>query len=100
MAVPANTIFSNVTTFYDGTWGVNLAVSDELAQLWKDARSVFTVEERTALYKQIQEKTKEEMTCYPIAYPNYVFVTTSNIKGTDTIKRTPVFEDYTKLVIE
>lgn len=89
-----------VAGMYDGTWGVNLAVSDELAQLWKDARSVFTEEERTALYKQIQEKTKEEMTCYPIAYPNYVFVTTANIKGTDTIKRTPIFEDYTKLIME
>lgn len=89
-----------VAGMFDGTWGVNLAVSDELAQLWKDARSVFTEEERAALYKQVQEKTKEEMTCYPIAYPNYVFVTTANIKGTDTIKRTPIFEDYTKLVME
>ena len=89
-----------VAGMFDGTWGVNLAVSDELAQLWKDARSVFTEEERAALYNQVQEKTKEEMTCYPIAYPNYVFVTTANIKGTDTIKRTPIFEDYTKLVME
>lgn len=91
---------SVVAGMFDGTWGVNLAVSDEVAQLWKDARSVFTAEERAAIYKQIQEKTREEMTCYPIAYPNYVFVTTANIKGTDTIKRTPIFEDYTKLTME
>lgn len=89
-----------VAGMFDGTWGVNLAVSDELAQLWKDARSVFTEEERAAIYKQVQIKTREEMTCYPIAYPNYVFVTTANIKGADEIKRTPIFEDYTKLVME
>ena len=85
---------------YDGTWGVNLAVSDEVLQLWKDARTVFTDEERAEIYKQIQQQTKDEMTCYPIAYPNYVFVTTANIKGADAIKKTPIFEDYTKLSME
>ena len=89
-----------VAGMYDGTWGVNLAVSDELLGLWQEARSVFTEDERAAIYKEIQEKTKEEMSCYPIAYPNYVFVTTGNVKGADTIKRTPIFEDYTKLTIE
>ena len=89
-----------VAGMYDGTWGENLAVSDELLGLWQEARSVFTEDERAAIYKEIQEKTKEEMSCYPIAYPNYVFVTTGNVKGTDTIKRTPIFEDYTKLTIE
>ena len=89
-----------VAGMYDGTWGVNLAVSYEVSQLWKDARTVYTPEERAAIYKQIQIQTRDELTCYPIAYPNYVFVTTSNIKGADTIKRTPVFEDYTKLTME
>ena len=89
-----------VAGMYDGTWGVNLAVSDEVSQLWKDARTVYTPEERAAIYKQIQIQTRDELTCYPIAYPNYVFVTTSNIKGAETIKRTPVFEDYTKLTME
>lgn len=91
---------SVVAGMYDGTWGVNLAVSDEVLQLWKDARTVFTDEERAEIYKQIQQQTKDEMTCYPIAYPNYVFVTTANIKGADTIKKTPIFEDYTKLSME
>ena len=89
-----------VAGMYDGTWGVNLAVSDEVSQLWNDARTVYTPEERAAIYKQIQLQPRDELTCYPIAYPNYVFVTTSNIKGADTIKRTPVFEDYTKLTME
>lgn len=89
-----------VSGMYNGTWGVNLKISDDLAQLWKDARTVFDETERKALCKKIQEMTRDEMTCYPIAYPNYVFVTTANVKGADTIKRTPIFEDYTKLTIE
>lgn len=89
-----------VAGMYNGTWGVNLDVSDELLKLWDDARTVYTDEERAAIYKQIQEMTKEEMVVYPIAYPNYVFVTTSNIKGADTISKTPIFEDYTKITME
>lgn len=89
-----------VSGMYNGTWGVNLGISDELADLWKESRTVFDEAERKELCKKIQEMTRDEYTCYPIAYPNYVFVTTSNVKGTDAIKRTPIFEDYTKLTIE
>lgn len=89
-----------VAGMYNGTWGVNLDVSDELLALWNDARTVYTDAERSVIYKEIQEMTKEEMVVYPIAYPNYVFVTTSNIKGTDTIAKYPIFEDYTKLTME
>ena len=39
------------------------------------------------------------MVAYPIAYPNYVFVTTADVEGTDAITRTPVFEDFTQLSI-
>ena len=85
---------------YNGVWGCNLGISDELAAKWNKARTVFSDAERSALYKEIQEMTVAEMTCYPIAYPNYVFVTTSNIKGTDTIAKYPIFEDYTKLTME
>ena len=89
-----------VSGMYNGTWGVNLGISDELADLWKESRTEFDEAERKELCKKIQEMTRDEYTCYPIAYPNYVFVTTSNVKGADVIKRTPIFEDYTKLTIE
>lgn len=85
---------------YNGIWGCNLGISDELAAKWNEARTVFSETERAALYKEIQEMTVEEMTCYPIAYPNYVFVTTSNIKGTDAITKYPIFEDFTLLSME
>ena len=77
-----------VAGMYDGTWGVNLAVSDELLGLWQEARSVFTEDERAAIYKEIQEKTKEEMSCYPIAYPNYVFVITGNVSALRSLRIT------------
>lgn len=85
---------------YNGIWGCNLGISDELAAKWNEARTVFSDSERAALYKEIQEMTVAEMTCYPIAYPNYVFVTTANIKGADTIAKYPIFEDFTALTME
>lgn len=82
---------------YNGIWGCNLGISDELAAKWNKARTVFNDTERAALYKEIQEMTVAEMTCYPIAYPNYVFVATANIHGVDTIAKYPIFEDFTVL---
>ncbi len=84
---------------FNGTWGVNLKTTDELSQLWKDARSTFDPAQRQELYNKIEQLTKDEMVAYPIAYPNYVFVTTADVEGTDTITRTPVFEDFTQLSI-
>ena len=89
-----------VAGMYNGTWGVNLAVSDTLLGLWKQARTVYTDAERAELYRRIQQRTREEMPSYPIAYPNYVFVTTADVRGTDAIRKTPIFEDYTKLSIQ
>lgn len=89
-----------VAGMYNGTWGVNLAVSDTLLGLWKQARTVYTDAERAELYRRIQQRTREEMPSYPIAYPNYVFVTTADVRGADAIRKTPIFEDYTKLSIQ
>ena len=89
-----------VAGMYDGTWGINLEVSDEVAQLWADGRATSDETERAAIYKELQQKAVEDMSVYTIAYPNYVFATTANLKGTDTIKTTPIFEDYTKLYFE
>ena len=89
-----------VAGMYDGTWGINLEVSDEVAQLWADGRATSDETERAAIYKELQQKAVEDMSVYTIAYPNYVFATTANLKGTDAIKTTPIFEDYTKLYFE
>lgn len=89
-----------VAGMYDGTWGVNIAVSDEAAQLWKDGRATSDTAKRKEVYKKLQEQANTDMSVYPIAYPNYTFVTTANLKGTDTYKTTPIFEDYTKLSFE
>ena len=84
---------------FNGTWGVNLKTTDELTALWTEARSTFDPAKRQELYNKIEQLTKDEMVAYPIAYPNYVFVTTADVEGTDTITRTPVFEDFTQLSI-
>jgi len=84
---------------FNGTWGVNLKTTDELSALWTEARSTFDPAKRQELYNKIEQLTKDEMVAYPIAYPNYVFVTTADVEGTDAITRTPVFEDFTQLSI-
>lgn len=89
-----------VAGMYDGTWGVNLKVSDEAAALWKDGRGTSDDKERKEIYKKLQEQAMTDMSVYPIAYPNYVFVVSANLKGADTLKTTPVFEDYMKLKFE
>lgn len=89
-----------VAGMYDGTWGVNLKVGDETAKLWKDGRATSDDNERKEIYKKLQEQAIADMSVYPIAYPNYVFVVSENLKGADTYKTTPVFEDYMKLKFE
>ena len=84
---------------FNGTWGCNLKTTDELTALWTEARSTFDTAKRQELYDKIEQLTKDEYVAYPIAYPNYVFVTTADVEGTDTITRTPVFEDFTQLSI-
>lgn len=86
-----------VAGMFDGTWGVNLGVSPEAAQLWKDGRGTSDIEKRREIYKQLQEQSNADMSIYPIAYPNYTFVTSANLSGADTYKTTPIFENYTKL---
>lgn len=89
-----------VAGMYDGTWGVNLKVSDEAAALWKEGRANSDDAERKEIYKKLQEQAITDMSVYPIAFPNYVFAVSANLKGADTYKTTPVFEDYTKLKFE
>lgn len=89
-----------VAGMYNGTWGINLEVSDETMALWAKGRATSDQAERKAIYKELQQKAVEDMSVYTIAYPNYVFVTSKNLKGSDAIKTTPIFEDYTKLYFE
>lgn len=65
--------------------------------LWKQGRAAADDTKRAAIYKELQEKAMEDMSVYPIAYPNYVFAASSSLQGADTLQTNPVFEDYTKL---
>ena len=89
-----------VAGMYDGTWGINLDVPEDTLAMWQEGRATSDQTERAEIYKELQAKAVEDRSVYTIAYPNYVFVTPANLKGTDTIKTTPIFEDYTKLYFE
>ena len=89
-----------VAGMFDGTWTQNLYLSEEAAQLWKDGRAATDDATRTQIYHQLQQQAYEDMPIYPIAFPNYVFVIRSNIKGADAIKSAPIFEDFSLLTME
>lgn len=86
-----------IAGMFDGTWGVNVDTPQEILDLFEKGRTTTDIEERTAIYKELQEKAAEAYLIYPIAYPNYCFATSDNLEGTETLSTTPVFEDYTKL---
>ena len=86
-----------VAGMLDGTWGINVDTPQEILDLFEKARRTTDVEERTAIYKEVQQKASEAYLIYPIAYPSYCFATSDNLEGTEDLSTTPVFEDYTKL---
>ncbi len=91
---------SVVAGMFDGTWGNNVDTSEEILDLFKQGRATNDMDERAKIYSELQQKAKDEYLVYPIAYPSYCFVTTSNLKGAEEYTTTPVFEDYTKLYFE
>lgn len=86
-----------VAGMFDGTWGINVDTSQEILDLFKQGRETSDMEERAAIYAEVQKKAQEQYLVYPIAYPSYCFATSENLDGTETYTTTPVFEDYTKL---
>ncbi len=91
---------SVVAGMYDGTWGVNVDTSEEILDLFKQGRETTDMDKRAEIYKELQQKAFDEYLVYPIAYPNYCFITSSDLQGTEHYTTTPVFEDYTKLYFE
>ena len=89
-----------VAGMFDGTWTQNLYSSERAAQLWKDGRGTSNMEERAEIYKELQKQVYEDRSIYPLAFPNYVFAVRSYVKGADTIRTAPIFEDFSKLSIE
>ena len=89
-----------VVGMYDGTWGVNVDTSQEILDLFTQARGTVDTKQREEIYAELQQKAHDENLVFPIAYPNYCFVTPDNFKGATTYKTTPIFEDYTKVSFE
>lgn len=88
---------SVVAGMYDGTWGINVDTSQEILDLFQKGRDTTDMDERAAIYTELQQKAVDEYLVYPIAYPNYCFVTSDSLQGAEHYTTTPVFEDYTKL---
>lgn len=89
-----------VVGMYDGTWGVNVDTSQEILDLFAQGRTTVDTKQREDVYADLQQKAHDENLVFPIAYPNYCFVTPDTLKGATTYETTPIFEDYTKISFE
>ncbi len=91
---------SVVAGMFDGTWGTNVDTPQEILDLFDQGRTTADEQERASIYAELQQLAHDGNLTYPIAYPNVVFATTSNLQGCETYTTTPLFEDYTKLYFE
>ena len=85
---------------FDGTWGNNVDTPQEILDLFVEGRTTTDETQRASIYGELQQLAHDGNLVYPIAYPNTVFATTSNLQGCEYYTTTPLFEDYTKLYFE
>lgn len=81
----------------EGFLSKNLCTNDEIAALWNEGDATTDPAKRAEIYKQLQEKIRDEYTMFPISNPNFIMAVDKNLKGCDAIQVVPVFEDYTQL---
>ena len=91
---------SVVAGMFDGTWGNNVDTPQEILDLFVEGRTTTDETQRASIYGELQQLAHDGNLVYPIAYPNTVFATTSNLQGCEYYTTTPLFEDYTKLYFE
>ncbi len=75
----------------------NLCSTEEIGQLWVAGDATVDPAERAEIYKQLQEKIKDNYTMVPISSPSYVMAVDKKLEGADAINKVPVFEDYLQL---
>lgn len=75
----------------------NVVATDEITQLWKDGDGTIVPEKRAEIYKELEQKIKDEYVVVPLSDTNYVMVADKNLRGLDAINMVPVFEDYTEI---
>ena len=81
----------------EGTMARNVVATDEITQLWKDGDGTIVPEKRAEIYKELEQKIKDEYVVVPLSDTNYVMVADKNLRGLDAINMVPVFEDYTEI---
>jgi peptide/nickel transport system substrate-binding protein len=75
-------------------------MSEKSIELWEKASTSLDLEEREALYKELQQSMNDDYSFYPMANTNYVIVAQNQFKGLDSILNVPIFEDYTQIYME
>ena len=75
----------------------NINVSDKQRELWLKGNKELDPNKRAEIYKELQQVAKDDITMYPIAYPNFCLIADEHYKGIDTLQTIPVFENYLNL---
>ncbi|MGG2466615.1 ABC transporter substrate-binding protein [Paraclostridium bifermentans] len=75
----------------------NMIYSDELEKLWMDGSRESDEKTRLNIYTNIQQEVKDLYSIYPISSTNILLATHSDIKGLDSVKAIPLFEDYLQI---
>lgn len=86
-----------VKGMYDGSFPKNVSVPDKMLELLKTESTMTDEDERAAAFKEIQKLAYENKVVYPIAYPNFIFVSLKALDGADTYAHKPFYEDYSIL---
>ncbi|WP_250675837.1 ABC transporter substrate-binding protein [Paraclostridium ghonii] len=75
----------------------NMISSDKLEKLWMDGAVASDKKTRLDIYTNIQQEVKDLYSIYPISSTNIILATHNDVKGLDSIKAIPLFEDYLKI---
>ncbi len=75
----------------------NLFASDEALALFNEGDTTLDPEKRLEVYARLQDQILADYCVYPVLTSNACYVTQSNLRGIDAIKKIPAFEDYLKI---
>ena len=81
------------------SWGVT-GSSEKIVNLTNEACAEIDTTKKAELFKKVQEAIRDEDAMMPFMEVNEVIVSQKNVTGLDTVKRYPIFADYTTIHVD
>ena len=88
--------------FTKGHDNISSCYESSVDKLWVNANTETNKEKRDAMYKEIQQKTIDNLPIYPVDYPKSIVALDKNIGGVEEAKTVPIymFQDLSKLYLK